>query len=431
MNRVAPVVTMLLACASSATAQSLNERVARAPEGPVQFSFAARPGVCGNGRTFIQVSPNSYVGNVYVGSDGASAESCVAGPVRVVIDRAGRIIVAVQAYVGPDDPATSATSATSATNLGRVRGQDAAIYLLSLATSVDGRAGRDAILPAALADSANVGDKLLAIARDHAVPRETRRAALTWVGRALGGVSNAPSSVTSQLLSLASDDSDNLQVRQAALGVLSRLEHGAGIPTLIDLSRQSPSVWLQKEATLALARSGDPRARESLRTLARRSDVAEDVLVTALRSLGQEYATAQDAALLRELYPRLTSDRARETALSTLAEIGGSENTRWLLQIAASGDESLANRRRAVDAASRAGASISDLVKLYDTTTDPQMKDALVGIYLRSGEPAGVDKVLAIVKSEGDSGARRRVISRLSQSDDPRIKRALEELVAR
>lgn len=425
MSRVAPVVTMLLACASSATAQSLNERVARAPDGPVQFSFAARPGVCGNGRTFIQVSPNSYVGNVYVGSDGASAESCVAGPVRVVIDRAGRIIVAVQAYVGPDDPATSAT------NLGRVRGQDAANYLLSLATSVDGRAGRDAILPAALADSANVGDELVAIARDHAVPRETRRAALTWVGRALDGASNAPSSVTSQLLSLASDDSDNLQVRQAALGVLSRLEHGAGIPALIDLSRQSPSVWLQKEATLALARSGDPRARESLRTLARRTDVSEDVLVTALRSLGQEYATAQDAALLRELYPRLTSDRARETALSTLAEIGGGENTRWLLQIAASGDESLANRRRAVDAASRAGASISDLVKLYDTTTDPQMKDALVGIYLRSGEPAGVDKVLAIVKSEGDTGARRRVISRLSQSDDPRIKRALEELVSR
>ena len=45
---------------------------------------------------------------------------------------------------------------------------------------------RDAIMPAAIADSADVWQPLLAIARDAARPRETRTTALTWVGRAAG-----------------------------------------------------------------------------------------------------------------------------------------------------------------------------------------------------------------------------------------------------
>ena len=38
----------------------------------------------------------------------------------------------------------------------------------------------------------------------------------------------------------------------------------------------------------------------------------DEVLTVALRSLGQDFATAQDAAVLREIYPTLKSDRTRE-----------------------------------------------------------------------------------------------------------------------
>jgi HEAT repeat protein len=168
-----------------------------------------------------------------------------------------------------------------------------------------------------------------------------------------------------------------------------------------------------------------------LRTAVKRTDLPEEVLTVALRALGQEYATAQDAALLRQLYPTLKSDRSREAVFSALSEIGGTENTRWMLDMAQNGNESMSMRRRSLEAANRSGAPISELVKLYDTTTDPSMKQTLIGLYIRNGEKAAVDKLLSIVKGEENLSVRRSAISQLSKSDDPRIKQALQDIIVR
>jgi HEAT repeat protein len=420
-------LALAVALAPAAAAQSLGPRVDAAPDGRVEFTFAARPGVCGDGRTYMQTGPDQYTG-VFYGSTSEYLRSapCVGGPVRVVIDRADKQPLSVQTYVGPVD-----TTRRGVVDLGRVRPQEAVDYLLSLATKVDGRAGREAILPAMLADSVTTAPALIAIAKNASLPRETRRTALTYMGRSTDGMQTIPSSITEPILGIARDESDNQSVRQQALSVLGRLDHGAGIPPLIQLSQQTQSSWLARQAMSTLARSGDPRARQYLRTAVRRTDLPDDVLTVALRALGQDYATAQDAALLRELYPTLKSDRARDAVFSALADMGGAENTKWLIDLAQNGNESLTTRRRAVEAASRAGASITDLVKLYDTTTDPAMKDALINLYIRNGEKPAVDKLLSIVKGEENLSVRRRAISELSRSDDPRIKQALQDLVVR
>lgn len=422
-------ITLAAALAAAAVpglacAQALASRVDAAPDGRVEFSFAARPGVCGNGHSWIQTGPNSYTGNFY-GNDWRT-EPCVPGPVRVVVDRASKLPLSVQTFVGPAD-----STLRGVTDLGHVRAQDAVDYLLSLATKVDGRAGRDALLPAMLADSANSAPQLVAIARNTSLPRETRRSALSYMGRSTDGMQTIPASVTEPILAIARDETDNQSVRQQALAVLGRLDHGAGIEPLIQLSQQNQSTWLAKESMSTLARSGDPRARQYLRTAVKRTDLPEDVLVVALRALGQDYATAQDAALLREVYPSLQSDRAREAVFSALADMGGSENTKWLLSLAQNGDTPIQTRRRAVDAASRAGAPIGDLIKLYDTTTDPGMKESLINVYMRSGDKQAVDKLVSIVKGEDNISVRRRAISQLSRSEDPRIKAALAEIVMR
>ena len=111
--------------------------------------------------------------------------------------------------------------------------------------------------------------------------------------------------------------------------------------------------------------------------------------------------------------------------------MGGSENTKWLLALAQNGNEPIQTRRRAVESASRAGAPIGDLIKLYDTTTDPNMKESLISIYMRSGDKVAVDKLLTIVKGEENINVRRRAISQLSRSEDPRIKAALQDIVMR
>src|SRR5690348_616951 len=407
-----PLAAALVAAATSAPAQ-LASRVDGAPDGRVQFSFASRPGVCGNGRTYIQTGPNSYTGVFYGNGDMSRMEPCVAGPVRVVIDRASKLPLSVQTFVGPAD-----STLRGLTDLGHVRAQDAVDYLLSLATKVDGRAGRDALLPAMLADSANSAPQLVAIARNTSLPRETRRSALSYMGRSTDGLQTIPASVTEPILAIARDETDNQSVRQQALSVLGRLDHGAGIQPLIQLSQQNQSTWLAKESMSALARSGDPRARQYLRTAVKRTDLPEEVLTVALRALGQDYATAQDAALLREVYPTLTSDRSRESVFSALAEMGGTENTRWLLALAQNGNEPIQTRRRAVDAASRAGAPIGDLIKLYDTTPDPHMKESLSNVYMRSGDKVAVDQLVTRVEGEYNLSVRSRVVSELSDPDE-------------
>ena len=299
LSTIAALAAVVAAAPTHLHAQSIADRVNGAPDGRVQFSFAARSGVCGDGRTFIQTGPNNYNGIYYGNSDYARA-ACVAGPVRVVIDRADRQPLSIQTYVGPAD-----STLRGVTDLGRVRAQDASDYLLSLATKVDGRAGRDALLPAMLADSVNTAPTLVAIAKNTSLPRETRRLALSYMGRSTDGMQTISANVTDPILAIARDETDNQSVRQSALGVLGRLDHGAGIQPLMQLAEQPQNLWLSKEAMQALARSGDPRARQFLRTAVKRTDLPDDVLTVALRALGQDYATAQDAALLREVYPTL------------------------------------------------------------------------------------------------------------------------------
>jgi hypothetical protein len=74
---------------------------------------------------------------------------------------------------------------------------------------------------------------------------------------------------------------------------------------------------------------------------------------------------------------------------------------------------------------------MADLVRLYDTTADPQMKDALIGVYAQSGEKVAVDKLLSIAKSDENPSIRRRTIAQLSRSEDPRVKEFLKEIIER
>ena len=102
-----------------------------------------------------------------------------------------------------------------------------------------------------------------------------------------------------------------------------------------------------------------------------------------------------------------------------------------MLALARDDNQTIATRRRALQYASRAGVSITELVKLYDTTTDPQMKEALVNFYVQSGERVAVDKLMAIAKNEENLTIRRRTIAQLSRSEDPRVKDFLRDLVER
>jgi HEAT repeat protein len=240
-----------------------------------------------------------------------------------------------------------------------------------------------------------------------------------------------PARAAESMVAIARDESDNQQVRQQALSVLGRLEHGAGVPALVDLSRQQGYTWLAKEAIAALSRSGDPRARDFLRTTLQRTDLSDQVMAQVIQSLGREYSTAQDAALLRAAYPRLNGERSRNAVISAVADVGGTENIRWLMALARNDSANVSRQRQALDGAVRAGVPSTELVQLYDATSDQRLKETVISQLVKIGDDSAINKLIAIAKTETNYNLRRSTISRLSGSEDPRIRQALKDIIAR
>ena len=421
-SRIVVVAAVFLLPPSAGRAQNLAQRVANAPDGAVQFTYAARPGVCGNGRSYYSINGSMWFGTV--NDNTMRSEPCQPGPVRVVLGRAGKEIVDVNVFVGP------AQTSPNTADLGTVSSREAADYLISLAAKVDGRPGRDAISPAMLADSAVVTPQLLAIARDQSRARETRSQAINWLYRASderGGV--PPAQLAKALGEMARDENDNQQVRASALRVLSRQENGEGVPALIEISRSTQDIWLGKQALSTLAQSGDPRARTYLRTAVQRDDLNDDMRVAAIRGIGRDYATSQDAEFLRGLYAKLPSEKTKEAVLSSLGEMGGTANAKWLMTVAGNNDEVVRLRRRAVQLSERAGTTVADLSGLYDKVDDTQMKDAIISTLSNNGTKTATDKLLAIAKSDQNYAMRRRAVNALGRSEDPRVKEALKDIV--
>ena len=415
---LAALAVAISASASSARGQSLSNKIASAGDRSVQFSFPARPGVCGDGRSYISTGS----GNFYGSFSSNTADQCQAGPVRIVLDLADRNVVALRAFVGALSPAVDA----GVTNLGTVTSAEAADYLLGVASRADGRVGHDAIFAALLGDNVDATSRLLEIGRDQNRPLETRRAALAGLGR-----SDAPQldKIGAALVQIATNENDVQQVRTTALSVLSRLDHGAGIQPLVQLAGGNMSSWIGRESLRVLSGSGDPRARQFLRTTSQRTDLPDEYLAVAIRGLGRNYVTGQDANLLRSLYPRLTGERSREAVLGSLSELGGTENVQWLMGVVR--DEKLTPevRRRALGYLSRAGATTPALLSLYDPTPDPQLRSELISIYSRLADKAATDKLVWIARNEQNSQLKRRAISALSRNSDPSIRQALAEIV--
>jgi len=419
---------LLAACAPDAQAQGgLAARVGAAPEGAVQFSFAAREGVCGNGRSYLSTGAGEFSGS-FVGSvdETLRSEPCVAGPVRVVVGRAGGQVVSVNTYVGPPTPAPDAT------DLGRVPAREASAYLLDLAARGEGEPSRAAVLPAVLADSVEPWPALLSLARDANRPLETRRTAISWLSRGIGTARPDAAQVTGVLLGLARDQGERQEVRTRALSALTRLDQGAGVPTLTALVQQSADRWLATQALSTLAGSGDPRARRFLRESAQSSSLDPALQRVAVRGLGRaSYATGEDVAALRALYGRATDAGVREEVVRVVGAIGGRDNARWLLGVAGAEAEPVALRRAALRAAARGDVETAELVALYDRTADRGVRQELITLLSTRTEPAATDKLIAIARSADDRTLQRQAISRLSRSDDPRVRQALEGIVAR
>jgi hypothetical protein len=219
-------------------AQGLAERVSAVGTGTVRLSFAARPGVCGDGGHNVQVAD----------SNDEWEEDCEPQPVHVALQVHQGRVTRIRSYIGG-----RWRSGLSATDLGTVRPQEAAAYFISLAER-NGSISGDPLLPATLADSTTIWPDLLRIARNRAVPHDTRRTAVFWLGQAAGAAA------ARALDSIAGDSAGDRDVRKQAVFALSQRSGNEGVPALLRIARTSPDPELRKTALFWLGQSEDPRA---------------------------------------------------------------------------------------------------------------------------------------------------------------------------
>lgn len=218
--------------------QSIAERVAGVRDGKVRMSFAAKEGVCGDGRSITtHRSTEDWEG------------WCEGGPVRVVLRLRRGDVVDLDTFVGGRWRA-----AGEGVDLGPVSAPAAAEFLLSIARRSGAQVGKAAIVGAVLADSAVVWPTLLAMAKDHARPGEIRRAAVFWLSQAAGD------RATEGLEEIVDDDATDLKVREHAVFALSQRPQNEGVPALIRVARSHNSPRIRKKALFWLGQSADPRA---------------------------------------------------------------------------------------------------------------------------------------------------------------------------
>jgi len=247
---VAGLVVVATHIPRRADAQGVARRVAGVRDGKVRLTFAARPDVCGWGNSISRGSNTRFNWSSSDESPDVEYDSeCSRTPVRVVLHVQGGNVMKVKTYVGGRwRPASSGV-----TDLGALSVRDATDYLLGLAATSSGSAGRDAILPATLADSVVIWPSLFRIARDDDRPGQTRKQALFWLGQAagdrVGGRGDSP----------AKEDVDS-EVRKQAVFALSQRRNGEAVPALIQVARSNRDPEVRKTALFWLGQTLDPRA---------------------------------------------------------------------------------------------------------------------------------------------------------------------------
>ena len=416
---------------------NLAQRVSRAPDGVVHVQFAARPGTCGDGRDLIGYRKALFAESFQSIGDW-DAPNCQPGPVRVAVSVANGKATRVKTSVGGSWARTS----ERVTDLGTVSSGEAATYFFALIPQIEGTGRNDKsriLLPAVLADDPAAVQRLIAIARDDARLEETRRQAIQWIGL-LGDVRVVPVLVAFARgggAAPAGEDIDDNEggpgkkgLATAAMAALSSLEDAAGVPALIDLARNG-TPGTRGAAVFWLGQTRDPRAFAALHGVIENEREDARIRAHAIFSLSHGSAPASEFAYLRSLYPRLTSDRLKESVLQGMGEdeSGGSA---WLIDRARDQREPLKLRKTALFwAGQRKHTPTKDLVAVYRGATEPTLREHAIFVLSQRDDEAALNELMRIASEDSDRHMRSRALFWLGQKDDPRVTKMIGDRVLR
>jgi HEAT repeat protein len=228
------------------------------------------------------------------------------------------------------------------------------------------------------------------------------------------------------LTRVAREDPDP-KVREQAVFWLSQVPGDRTVTTLSEILNSSTDPGIRDKAIFALSQSRTPRAEQLLRDYALSSSAPADMRAKAIFWLGQR-PDAETTTFLQSLYARLENPELKDRTLFALSQKRGA-SAEWLLQRAQDPKEPMEVRKKALFYAGQAGVTTEQLAKLYDAAGDEAMREQMIFVLSQRRDPAALDKLMSIAKSDRNPEARKRALFWLSQSHDPRVTKFLTEVI--
>lgn len=227
---------------------------------------------------------------------------------------------------------------------------------------------------------------------------------------------------------IARTDPDR-ETQHEAVRALGRMSTDAAYAALEDFLRSSTDERLQAEAASTLARSANPRAQTAVRALIERRDVAERIRLATISAL----ATRPNLTLdyWRTLYTRVESDDLRKAVIFAIARMDTPEAQQFLLALARNPAETHEARAAAISRI-RVTAPIGELYRLLQSADSRPIRLSIVAGLSGRKEPEATDRLIDIAKTSTDPEVRQSAIRALSQParrNDPKVVKALEEIV--
>ena len=232
----------------------------------------------------------------------------------------------------------------------------------------------------------------------------------------------------SLLLHAASTDPDP-QVREKAVFWLSQVDTPRATAALDSILQNAADQSIRKTAVFALAQQHSDASAKALRDYLQGAGGSEDLKENIVFWLGQEDLEA-NRTFLRQYYGETASESIKKKIVFSVAQSGGADDASWLLGIARDPKTPLEVRKNALFWAGQMHAvDVARIASLYDSLQTPELKDRVIFVLSQRHEPAAVDKLMDIARSDTDHELRKKAIFWLGQSHDPRAAKFLMDII--
>ena len=228
----------------------------------------------------------------------------------------------------------------------------------------------------------------------------------------------------------------NQEVKKKAVFWLGQVNTDRAAQALVQMLESSTtSSELREQAIFALMQQRSERGQAAVRRIAEDPKSPNELREKAVFWLGQQ-RSPENAQYLRGLFDRLASapegssgESLRQKILFSLSQMRGEGNDQWLMQVAADSKHSVETRKQAIFSAGQARVSTAELIGLYPRLNERELKEQLIWVLSEKRDEAAFTRLMQIAKSDPDRELRKKAIFWLGQSNDPRVKDFLLDII--